>query len=97
MTNAIDSAFTPLRIALSLALAGSLLLGCASNPQVEIPTSVPELRPGIISGYLPRNALPDSLALPPGHPVARQVAVSIAARSKDFSSRFPTITVSKDT
>ncbi|TFZ01515.1 iron-sulfur cluster carrier protein ApbC [Ramlibacter rhizophilus] len=29
--------------------------------------------------------------------VARQVAVKIAAKAKDFSSRFPTITVSKDT
>ncbi|MBL0420122.1 iron-sulfur cluster carrier protein ApbC [Ramlibacter sp. AW1] len=29
--------------------------------------------------------------------VARQVAVKIAQRAKDFSSRFPTITVSKDT
>ncbi len=29
--------------------------------------------------------------------VARQVAVSIAARNKDFSSKFPTITVSKET
>ncbi|MDQ2736589.1 MAG: iron-sulfur cluster carrier protein ApbC [Pseudomonadota bacterium] len=29
--------------------------------------------------------------------VARKVAVKIAERSKDFSSRFPTITVSKDT
>jgi len=29
--------------------------------------------------------------------VARQVAVKIAARAKDFSARFPTITVSKDT
>ena len=29
--------------------------------------------------------------------VARQVAVSIAAKNKDFSSRFPTITISKNT
>ena len=29
--------------------------------------------------------------------VARQVAVKIAARAKDFSSKFPTITVSKAT
>lgn len=29
--------------------------------------------------------------------IARQVAVKIAARSKDYSSKFPTITVSKDT
>ena len=29
--------------------------------------------------------------------VARKVAVSIAARNKDFSSKFPTITISKNT
>jgi ATP-binding protein involved in chromosome partitioning len=29
--------------------------------------------------------------------VARQVAIKIAARAKDFSSKFPTIKVSKDT
>jgi ATP-binding protein involved in chromosome partitioning len=29
--------------------------------------------------------------------VARQVAVKIAAKAKDFSSKFPTITVSKNT
>jgi len=29
--------------------------------------------------------------------VARQVAVKIAQRAKDFSSKFPTISISKDT
>jgi len=29
--------------------------------------------------------------------VARQVAIKIAQRAKDFSSKFPTIKVSKDT
>jgi ATP-binding protein involved in chromosome partitioning len=29
--------------------------------------------------------------------VARQVAVKIAPRAKDFSSKFPTISISKDT
>jgi len=29
--------------------------------------------------------------------VARQVALSIAAKNKDFSSKFPTIKISKDT
>ena len=29
--------------------------------------------------------------------MARQVAVRIAARSKDFSSKFPSITISRDT
>ncbi len=28
--------------------------------------------------------------------VARQVALSVAAKAKDFSSKFPTITISKD-
>ena len=31
------------------------------------------------------------------HAVARKVALSIAAKNKDFSSKFPTITISKDT
>jgi ATP-binding protein involved in chromosome partitioning len=29
--------------------------------------------------------------------VARKVAVSIAAKNKDFSSKFPSITISKNT
>jgi ATP-binding protein involved in chromosome partitioning len=29
--------------------------------------------------------------------VARKVAIKIASRAKDFSSKFPTITVSKNT
>jgi ATP-binding protein involved in chromosome partitioning len=29
--------------------------------------------------------------------LARQVAIRVAARAKDFSSKFPTIKVSKDT
>jgi ATP-binding protein involved in chromosome partitioning len=29
--------------------------------------------------------------------VARQVAIKVAAKAKDFSSKFPTIKVSKDT
>ena len=61
-------ALIPVRRLLSLALAGGLLIGCASAPQVDIPTTVPELRPGILIGYLPRAALPDSLALLPPPP-----------------------------
>ena len=61
-------ALIPARRLLSLALAGGLLIGCASAPQVDIPTTVPELRPGILIGYLPRAALPDSLALLPPPP-----------------------------
>ncbi len=64
------SALRPARAALPVALAGALLLGCANTPQqVDIPSTVPELRPGILAGYLPRSALPDSLALLPPPPV----------------------------
>jgi ATP-binding protein involved in chromosome partitioning len=40
---------------------------------------------------------PDSEAADIYRSVARQVAISIAAKSKDFSAKFPTITVSKTT
>jgi ATP-binding protein involved in chromosome partitioning len=40
---------------------------------------------------------PDSEAANIYRSVARQVAISIAAKAKDFSAKFPTITVSKNT
>jgi ATP-binding protein involved in chromosome partitioning len=40
---------------------------------------------------------PDSEAANIYRSVARQVAISVAAKSKDFSAKFPTITVSKTT
>jgi ATP-binding protein involved in chromosome partitioning len=40
---------------------------------------------------------PDSEAAMIYKSVARQVAVKIATKAKDFSARFPTITVSKNT
>jgi len=40
---------------------------------------------------------PDSEAAGIYRSVARQVAIKIAAKAKDFSSKFPTITVSKNT
>jgi len=51
---------------------GSIVLaaGCTSTPKTEIPASVPELYPGILTGYLQKNALPDSLALLPPQPAA---------------------------
>jgi ATP-binding protein involved in chromosome partitioning len=40
---------------------------------------------------------PDGEAASIYRSLARRVAVAIAARAKDFSSKFPTITVSKNT
>ena len=40
---------------------------------------------------------PDGSVAPIYKAIARQVAVGVAAKAKDFSAKFPTITVSKDT
>jgi len=81
MTSAFGSALAAGRMLLPL--LGGLLIGCASAPQVAvaIPTAVPELRPGILVGYLPRTALPDSLALlpPPPAPGSAEQAADDAA------------------
>jgi ATP-binding protein involved in chromosome partitioning len=42
-------------------------------------------------------ANPDSEVAALYKAVARQVAVSVAAKNKDFSSKFPSITISKET
>ncbi len=34
---------------------------------------------------------------PRDHPAQRQVAIQVAAKAKDFSSKFPSIKISKDT
>ena len=74
MTHPNTFAFQPVRTLLSIALASGLLLACSTAPQVDIPTTVPEVRPGILVGYLPRNALPDSLALLPAPPAPGSAA-----------------------
>jgi acid phosphatase (class A) len=48
------------------------LAGCAGR--VEIPEAVPELRPGVLRGYLEPAALPDSAALLPPPPAAGSAA-----------------------
>jgi acid phosphatase (class A) len=74
MTTPFVCTFSSLRTLLPLALTSGLLLGCAVTPPVEIPASVPEIRPGILTGYLPRGALPDSLALLPPPPAPGSAA-----------------------
>ncbi len=48
----------------------SLTTGCASSAKLSRPTAVPEVYPGYLAGYLPRNALPNSLVLLPPPPAA---------------------------
>jgi acid phosphatase (class A) len=73
-------------------LAAFLLVGgCASkSKQTELPTSVPEIRPGLLRGYLPVGALPHSLMLlppPPAPKSAAQAADQEAYRQRHTPAR----------
>jgi acid phosphatase (class A) len=60
-----------------------LVAGCAGTGVVEIPERVPEVRPGVLQGYLPAEALPDSAALLPPPPDADSGAM---ARDREASA-----------
>ncbi len=66
-----------------LALLALLAAGCAQVQRVEIPDTVPELRPGILQGYLAPEALPDSAALVPPPPAEGSAA---EARDQEASA-----------
>ncbi len=55
-----------------------VITGCAGLQQKSKPAAVPEIRPGILAGYLQPEALPNSLALLPPPP-----AEGSAARALD--------------
>jgi acid phosphatase (class A) len=62
----------------SLALACLVIIAaCASFETSSKPASVPEIRPGILAGYLPPKSLPNSLALLPPPPAAGSTAFSL--------------------
>jgi acid phosphatase (class A) len=54
----------------------ALATGCASSGKLSKPAAVPEVYPGYLAGYLPRNALPNSLALLPSPPAAGSAALA---------------------
>jgi acid phosphatase (class A) len=53
---------------LTWALAAALVAGCVTTEPP--PTTLPELRPGYVAGYLEAGQLPDSVLLLPGPPAA---------------------------
>ena len=53
------------------------IAGCASVDTVKIPAEVPEIHPGILAGYLPPEALPNSLALIPPPPAEGSAALAL--------------------
>jgi len=64
------------RVSLSLACL-VIIAACASFETSSKPASVPEIRPGILAGYLPAKSLPNSLALLPPPPAAGSTAFSL--------------------
>ena len=65
--------------------AGALSVAAAwtQPPSAQVqPAPVPEIRPGILAGYLPTKMVPDSLALLPSPPAAGSAAL---ARDEAFS------------
>jgi len=60
-----------LTLAIILAMAG-----CSRVGTVKIPAEVPEIHPGLLAGYLPSEALPNSLALIPPPPEQGSAALA---------------------
>jgi acid phosphatase (class A) len=54
----------------------ALTTGCASSGRLSQLAAVSEIRPGILAGYLPPEALPNSLALIPPPPSAGSAALA---------------------
>lgn len=71
----------PAGVALALLGAAALLAlgGCAAGPGAAGSPigQVPEIRPGILAGYLPRQDLPDSLVLVPPPPAPGSAAQAL--------------------
>jgi acid phosphatase (class A) len=55
-----------------------------ANIAIAQPAPVPEIRPGILAGYLPTKVLPNSLALLPSPPAAASAALAL---DEDFSRK----------
>jgi len=54
-----------------------IFAGCASIQAPSKPDAVPEISPGRLKGYLPFNAVPNSLALIPQPPAAGSTALAL--------------------
>jgi acid phosphatase (class A) len=55
----------------------AIIGGCASYGNQSKPVAVPEFRPGLLVGYLPMKALPNSLALLPPPPATGSAAFAL--------------------
>jgi len=55
----------------------AIIAGCAGTQESEKPAPVSEVHPGLLLGYLPQNASPDSLVLLPPPPAAGSTALAL--------------------
>ena len=62
---------------LSVLMCLAITAGCAGFERQSRPAAVPEIRPGILAGYLQPEALPNSLALLPPPPAAGSAALAL--------------------
>ena len=69
--------YKALGLMLAVLACVSIAAGCASLEGQSKPASVPEVRPGILAGYLKPEALPNSLALLPPPPAAGSAAFAL--------------------
>lgn len=58
-------------------VAVAIAAGCAAGEKTSKPAMVPEIRPGILAGYLPAEALPNSFALIPPPPAQGSTAYAL--------------------
>lgn len=65
---------SPLFALLAVLAYAALVTGCAPSDRLSQPAAVPEIRPGVLAGYLPPTALPNSLALISPPPAAGSAA-----------------------
>jgi acid phosphatase (class A) len=68
---------THLYLTLCIMTCFMVMAGCACVTTSTIPTTVPELRPGILQGYLSLNDAVNSLALLPAPPAAGSAALTV--------------------
>ena len=79
----------PLRKIILVLLSIAITAGCSGLKMQSESAAVPEIRPGILAGYLKPEALPNSLALVPPPPAEGSVALALdeEVSQKSFGMR----------
>lgn len=76
------------QIIITAVAALTLFGGCSKSADTPVPDTVTEIRPGFLQGYLPPEALPDSLKLVPPPPVHDSAAFTYDEEVSRQSARY---------